>query len=85
VNIDRHPSDYLKAFFYDTVNFDPRALRLAVEFAGASQLLAGSDYPHLISSMPKMKESIGALQISAAEKSMIFGGNAVRLYNIQES
>jgi aminocarboxymuconate-semialdehyde decarboxylase len=25
VNIDRHPSEYLKAFFYDTVNFDQGA------------------------------------------------------------
>lgn len=83
VNIERHPSEYLKAFYYDTVNFDPRALRLAVEFAGAGQLLAGSDYPHLISSMAKMKESIGALPISAAEKSMILGGNAARLYGVE--
>jgi len=82
VNIDRHPSGYLKKFFYDTVNFDPRALRLAVEFAGASQLLAGSDYPHLISSMSKMKESIGAMQIPAAERAMILGGNAARLYGL---
>jgi aminocarboxymuconate-semialdehyde decarboxylase len=85
VNIDRHPSEYLKAFFYDTVNFDPKALRLAVDFAGPGQLLAGSDYPHLISSMSKMKESINALQISAAEKAMILGGNATRLYGITQS
>ncbi|MGH8247675.1 MAG: amidohydrolase family protein [Gammaproteobacteria bacterium] len=85
VNIDRLPSEYLKSFFYDTVNFDPKALRLAIEFAGSSQLLAGSDYPHLISSMSKMKESIGMLPISAAEKGMILGGNAERLYNIQQS
>lgn len=82
VNIDRHPSEYLKTFFYDTVNFDPKALRLAVDFAGPGQLLAGSDYPHLISSMSKMKESINVLQISAAEKSMILGGNAARLYGL---
>jgi aminocarboxymuconate-semialdehyde decarboxylase len=82
VNIDRRPSEYLKNFFYDTVNFDPKALRLAVDFAGPGQLLAGSDYPHLISSMSKMKESINALQISAAEKSMILGGNAARLYKL---
>jgi aminocarboxymuconate-semialdehyde decarboxylase len=82
VNIDRHPSEYLKTFFYDTVNFDPKALRLAVDFAGPGQLLAGSDYPHLISSMSKMMESINALQISAAEKAMILGGNAARLYGI---
>lgn len=85
VNIDRHPSEYLKAFFYDTVNFDPKALRLAVDFAGPGQLLAGSDYPHLISSMSKMTESIGTLQISAAEKAMILGGNAARLYDVRQS
>jgi predicted TIM-barrel fold metal-dependent hydrolase len=65
------------------VNFDPNALRLAIEFAGSSQLLAGSDYPHLISSMSKMKSSIGGLPISAAEKAMILGGNAAQLYRIQ--
>ena len=85
VNIDRPPSEYLKKFYYDTVNFDTGALRLAVEFAGSSQLLAGSDYPHLISSMSGMKESIGALPISAAEKAMILGGNAARLYGISQS
>ena len=85
VNIDRPPSEYLKKFYYDTVNFDTGALRLAVEFAGPSQLLAGSDYPHLISSMSRMKESIGALPISAAEKAMILGGNAARLYGISQS
>jgi aminocarboxymuconate-semialdehyde decarboxylase len=82
VNIARHPSEYLKRFYYDTVNFDPRALRLAIEFAGVGQLLAGSDYPHLISSMAKMKESIGVLPISAAEKSLILGGNATALYRL---
>ncbi len=82
VNIDLHPSEYLRHFHYDTVNFDPRALRLAVEFAGPTQLLAGSDYPHLISSLAKMKESISAMPVSAAEKALILGGNAARLYGI---
>src|SRR5262249_49188256 len=57
VNLDRLPSEVLKGFYYDTVNFDPNALRLAIEFAGPSQLLAGSDYPHLISSLDKMRSS----------------------------
>jgi predicted TIM-barrel fold metal-dependent hydrolase len=56
-----------------------------VEFAGSSQLLAGSDYPHLISSMSKMKESINAMPISAAEKAMILGGNASKLYGANNS
>ncbi len=82
VHIDEPPSEYLKRFYYDTVNFDPKALRLAHEFAGASQLLAGSDYPHLISSMRKMRESIAAMQISDIERARILGGNARSLYGI---
>jgi len=82
VHISRPPSEYLRTFFYDTVNFDPKALRLAVEFAGVSQLLAGSDYPHLISSMTKMQESIAALGVSASDTARILGGNAQALYGI---
>lgn len=36
-------------------------LRLAIGFAGADRLLAGSDYPHQIGSIPLMREAISAL------------------------
>lgn len=85
VHIDRPPSEYLKKFFYDTVNFDANALRLAVSFAGPGQLLAGSDYPHLISSMAKMQESIAAIGLSAADTARILGDNAQKLYGIADS
>src|SRR5215471_3008165 len=32
-NIPRPPSDYLRGFYYDTVNFNPRAIQLAIDFA----------------------------------------------------
>jgi aminocarboxymuconate-semialdehyde decarboxylase len=78
-NISKPPSSYLKKFYFDTVNFDPRALELAVSFAGASQILAGSDYPHQIGSIPKMLESLKAMKVSEDERKMILGGNAARL------
>jgi aminocarboxymuconate-semialdehyde decarboxylase len=78
-NISRSPSTYLKAFYYDTVNFDPRALRLAIDFAGADHLLAGSDYPHQIGSLERMLGSIDELGLPAATKEAILGGNAERL------
>ena len=36
-NIPRPPSEYLKQFYYDTVNFDPLALKLAIDFAGVDR------------------------------------------------
>lgn len=77
--IDQPPSTYLRRFFYDGVNFDPAAVRLAVGFAGASQILAGSDYPHMIGSIPRMKESIEEADLSGTERDAIMGGNAARL------
>jgi aminocarboxymuconate-semialdehyde decarboxylase len=78
-NIDQPPSTYLKKFYYDSVNFDGRALQLAIDFAGADHILAGSDYPHQIGSLQKMLDSIAALSISESDKDAIRGGNAAKL------
>jgi len=78
-NIPRPPSDYLRQFYYDTVNFNAGALKLAIAFAGVDHIMAGSDYPHQIGSIPKMIESIRGLDISEADRAAIFGGNATRL------
>lgn len=79
-NIDRAPSEYLKTWYYDTVNFDPNALRLAIEFAGVDHILAGSDYPHQIGSIPSMLSSLRGLELSDVDKAKILGGNAARVY-----
>ena len=81
-NISRPPSDYLKRFYYDTVNFNPKALRLAIDFAGVDHLLAGSDYPHQIGSLPRMLSSLRELDVSEPERAAIFGGNAQRLLGL---
>jgi aminocarboxymuconate-semialdehyde decarboxylase len=78
-NIPRPPSDYLKRFYYDSVNFDWRALQLGIAFAGVEHILAGSDYPHQIGSIPRMLESIRGLDVSESDRAAIFGGNAARL------
>ncbi|HEX9692719.1 MAG TPA: amidohydrolase family protein [Gemmatimonadales bacterium] len=81
-HIDRPPSEYLRNFYYDTVNFDVRALRLALEFAGADHLLAGSDYPHQIGSLAEMMRSIRALGLEDADEEAVLGGNAARLVGL---
>lgn len=82
-NIDKPPSEYLKQnFYYDTVNFDVKALQLAIDFAGTEHLVAGSDYPHQIGSLEKMVESINQLNITAEEKAGILGENAAQLLGL---
>jgi len=76
------PSEQLRAFYYDTVNFDAACLALAQEFAGADHLVAGSDYPHMIGSLPKMRASIDAMRLTDEERSRVRGGNAARILKL---
>jgi aminocarboxymuconate-semialdehyde decarboxylase len=80
--IRKPPSVYLRDFYYDTVNFDIRALELALGFVGAGHLVAGSDYPHQIGSLRKMIDSISRLQVSSADRTLILGENAKSLLGI---
>jgi aminocarboxymuconate-semialdehyde decarboxylase len=80
--ITEPPSTYLRRFYYDTVNFDPLALRLALEFAGPEQLVAGSDYPHMIGSLESMLASIRGLELPEATEQAILGANTERLLGL---
>ena len=80
--VDTLPSELLRDFWYDTVNFDPAALRLALDFAGAGKLLAGSDYPHAIGSIKMMKESIASLDLDETQRAAVLGGNARTLLGL---
>jgi aminocarboxymuconate-semialdehyde decarboxylase len=72
----------LKQFYYDTVNFNQGALKLAIDFAGADHILAGSDYPHQLGSSPSMLDAIAKLPVSAADRQGIYGGNAAKLLGL---
>lgn len=81
-HIERAPSEYLREFYLDTVNFDPEALRLAHAFAAPGRILGGSDYPHRIGSIPAMIESLSAVDAPEAERAGMLGENAARLLGV---
>ena len=81
-NISKPPSEYLKAFYYDTVNFNPDAVKFAISFAGVDHILAGSDYPHQIGSIPLMLETLEKLELNDDSRKKILGGNAARLLGL---
>ncbi|MHA2297662.1 MAG: amidohydrolase family protein [Candidatus Hodarchaeales archaeon] len=83
-NISKPPSEYLKEFYYDSVNFDVNALQLAIDFAGTDHVVAGSDYPHQIGSLKKMVESIKKLSISEEKKEKISRGNVMKLLDLKK-
>jgi len=78
-HIDQPPSVYLKQFYYDTVNFDPNCIELAISFAGVDHILAGSDYPHQIGSIPKMLQALKGLDVTEGDRRKMMGENAARI------
>ena len=85
-NISEPPTAYLKRhFYYDTVNFDSRAVEFAIGFAGADHIVAGSDYPHQIGSIPKMLASLRGLQVQEDVRKKILGENAALLLRVRQT
>jgi aminocarboxymuconate-semialdehyde decarboxylase len=82
-NISRPPTEYFKRFYYDTVNFNPDAIEFAVKFAGADHIMAGSDYPHQVGSIPKMLSSLNAINVTDDQRRKILGGNAAQLLGVR--
>jgi aminocarboxymuconate-semialdehyde decarboxylase len=77
--ISKRPSDYLRALYMDTVSYHAPAILCAYHTVGAKHLLFGSDSPPLLPLLPRAKQIIEELPISADERSDIFGGNALKL------
>jgi aminocarboxymuconate-semialdehyde decarboxylase len=81
-HIQQPPSTSHHNFYYDTVNFSQGALALAIDFAGADHILAGSDYPHKIGSIPSMLDAIAKLPVTDEQREGIYGGNAARILRL---
>ncbi len=74
----KKPSEFLRAFHYDTCVYDPQVLKVLLERVGADRLVMGSDYP------VGEKDPLGFLRqfnLSPDDLEKISGKNAERLLN----
>ena len=68
----------LGRFLYDTVVHDIDVLRALVDFAGAENVLCGSDYPFDMGA-ERPAEIVRALGLPPEDEAALLGGNALRL------
>lgn len=76
----RHkPSEYLKRIFFDSLVYEPAALRRLIDVVGASQVVVGTDYPFDMGH-ERLHELVNAVPgLGDAERRAILGENARRL------
>jgi aminocarboxymuconate-semialdehyde decarboxylase len=76
------PEDGFRRLYFDTVLFEPRALRFLVDVAGADKVVLGSDYPFGIGD-PDPCGVVDRARLTAAEREAILGGNAARIFHVE--
>jgi aminocarboxymuconate-semialdehyde decarboxylase len=82
-----HPNEYADAadgfrrLYFDTVLFEPRALRFLCDCAGAEKIVLGSDHPFPIGDDRPVRV-VDETPLSVAERRMILGDNAAGLFGI---
>ena len=75
------PEEGLRRLYFDTVLFEPLALRFLCDMVGAEKVVLGSDYPFGIGDLAPV-DVVENTQLTKAERDAILGGNAARIFHI---
>ncbi len=81
--IKKKPSSYLEKFYFDTITFDPRLLKQLIDRYGADHVMLGTDYPYDMGEDDPRGLIAGVNRLSAADRKLIEGGNAMKLFKIK--
>jgi len=66
--LPRLPSDYARAFYFDTLLYDATAIGFLLEKFGAARVMVGSDYPFAIREVPPGKHLRELAALGAADR-----------------
>lgn len=75
------PEAGFRRLYFDSVVFEPRALRFLCDMVGADKITLGSDYPFGIGDLDPVAV-VENTPLTAAERDAILGGNAARIFHI---
>lgn len=78
-HIDKLPSEYARRLYYDSASFFEPALMMAHRCVGPTQILWGTDDPFINADTAH----VDSLPIPQADKDLILGGNAARLFKLK--
>jgi aminocarboxymuconate-semialdehyde decarboxylase len=81
--IKKKPSSYLEKFYFDSITFDPRMLKQLIDRYGAEHVMLGTDYPYDMGEDDPRGLIAGVNRLSAADRRLIEGGNAMKLFKIK--
>jgi len=81
MNIKKHPTEYLKQIYVDSLVFTPEGLRHLVSVVGASHVMIGTDYPFPWVDAP-VDHIVKTPGLTDADRAAIVGGTASRLLGI---
>lgn len=79
--IKKHPSEYLRQLYFDSMVFTPEGLRHMVAECGASQIMIGTDYPFPWSTTT-VDHVLKTPGLTDADKRAILGETAARLLKL---
>jgi aminocarboxymuconate-semialdehyde decarboxylase len=76
------PVEYLRKIWFDTLIYEPEALRHLINVVGVSQLVVGSDYPFDMGHYDPHGLLASTQGLTEAQRNAILGGNAAGLLGL---
>ena len=82
IKLKKKPTEYLKQIYFDSLVFEPEAIRHLVAQVGASQIVLGSDYPYVWEMHP-VDPIFATASLTDDQRADILGRTAAKLFNVQ--
>ena len=75
------PEENFRRLYFDTVLFEPLALRFLCDLVGADRVMLGSDYPFGIGDL-EPRNVVDRTVLTQAEREAILGATAARIFHV---